>query len=177
MDLEVCRFEEGEQHPDHQQRNDELEYADQVIELGEGLHTAIVEHEEQAEQTELHQPANHRRGVGAGLGQPGEPGGSILARGNHFDCHQAGEGDQGDKAHQVAEQRAVGVHRVANHTAGPRQCCPQFTVNDAQQQHGKPAQQPRKDACGARNGGNVAGGKQPARTEDGSQPDKRKVYQ
>ncbi|MNP07575.1 hypothetical protein D3C76_996040 [compost metagenome] len=140
LDLEVFRFEEGEQHADHQQRHDELEHADQVVGLGEGLHAAVVEQEEHAEQAELQQPAKDGRVAGAGLGQFGKPGGGVLARGDHFDGHQAGKRDQGDKAHQVAEQRAVRVHRVAHHATGARQGRTQLAIDDAQQQHGEPAQ-------------------------------------
>ncbi|MNF53143.1 hypothetical protein D3C84_345150 [compost metagenome] len=71
----------------------------------------------------------------------------------------------------------MGVHRVAHHATGTWQGRTQFAIDDAQQQHGKPAQQPGKDPGGAGNRGNVAGREQPAGAEDGPQPDKRKVHQ
>ncbi|MNZ48575.1 hypothetical protein D3C78_663230 [compost metagenome] len=168
LDLEVFRLEEGEQHADHQQRHDELEHADQVVGLGEGFHAAVVEEEEQSQQGELHQPAEHGRVAGAGLGQPGEPGGGVLARSDHFDGDQAGKGDQGDETHQVAQQRAVGVHRVAHHTPGTRQGSAQFAIDDAQQQYGEAAKEPGQDAGRAGDGRDVAGGEQPAGAEDGA---------
>ena len=57
LGVEVLRFEEGEQHADDQQRHDKLEHADQVIGHGKGFHAAIVEHEKQAQQAELQEPA------------------------------------------------------------------------------------------------------------------------
>ena len=117
MHLEVLRLEEGEQHADHQQRHDELEYAHQVIGDGKGLHAAVIEHKEQAQQGKLHQPAQGGGVAGAGLGQLWKPGCRILTRGDHFNRHQAGKRDQRDKAHQVAQQRAMGIHRVAHHAA------------------------------------------------------------
>ncbi|MNI19709.1 hypothetical protein D3C73_731540 [compost metagenome] len=125
----------------------------------------------------MNQPANRRWIAGTGLGQCGKPRSGILARGDHLDGHQAGKRDQRDEAHQVTQQRAVGVNRVANHTAGPGQRCAEFTVDDAQQQHRKTAQQPGKDPRRPRDGGHVTGCEQPAGTEDGPQSDKRKVYQ
>ena len=177
LGVEIFRFEEGEQHADDQQRHDKFEYADQVIGHGEGLHASVVEHEKQAQQAELQEPAQDRRVTGAGLGQLGEPCRGVLASGDYFNCHQAGERDQGDKTHQIPEQRAMGVNRVTNDATGAGQGSAQFAVNDAQQQHGKTAQQPGKNPCRACDCRHMTGCKQPAGTEDGTQTDKGQVHQ
>ncbi|MNT18429.1 hypothetical protein D3C72_1536380 [compost metagenome] len=91
-----------------------------------------------------------------------------MARGDHFDGDQAGKGDQGDETHQVAQQRAVRVNRVAHHAPGTRQGSAQFAIDDAQQQYGEAAKEPGQDAGRAGDGRDVAGGEQPAGAEDGA---------
>lgn len=111
------------------------------------------------------------------MGQRRKPGRGVLPGRHHFNRHQAGKGDQGDEPHQIAQQRAMGEHRVAHHPTGPGQGGPQLAVNDAQQQHGEPAQQPGKDPRRPGNRRNVAGREQPAGTEDRTQTDKGQVHQ
>ncbi|KGD19430.1 amino acid permease domain protein [Burkholderia pseudomallei] len=172
---EVRGLEEREQHDDHRERHDELEHADDVVRLRERLHARIVQVEEETEQRRLHEPAERRRIARALDGQARKPRGRILARGDDFDRDQARERDQRDRAHQVAEQRAVREHRIADDAARARQRRAELAVDDAEQQHREAAEQPREDAGRARDHRYVARGEQPPRAEDRAEADERQI--
>ncbi len=71
----------------------------------------------------------------------------------------------------------MGVNRVTHHATGTRQGGAEFAVHNAQQQHGESADQPGNNPGRPGDRGHVAGREQPARTEDGAQPDKGEVHQ
>ena len=149
------------------------EDADDVVRLRERLHARIVQVKEEAQQRGCTKPAERGRVARSCDGQARKPRGRMLARGDDFDRDQARKGDQRDEAHQVAEQRAVREHRVADHAARARA---EFAVDDAEQQHREAAEQPREDA-GRRDRRHVTRGEQPPRTENGAETDEREIGQ
>src|SRR6185437_8466587 len=87
----------------------------------EDLHAEVVQQEENREDRKLHKPAQRRRRLRTGLRQLRKPRGRVLPARLDLDRDQAGKRDQRDQAHQVTEQCAVRIHRIAHHAAGARQ--------------------------------------------------------
>lgn len=167
--VEVTGVERQQRQPDeHEDDDEQLPPHEDVVELGEELHTEHVDDTEDRDHRDGHEDARHGEDEDAlfRLHQPRHIARGVLHGREHLDADGSRRRQPRDPPAGVAGERTERIMRVAHDTAGDREHDTELGVVQSHEDDKDRTQGPRQDRGRAGHARSIEGAEEPTGADD-----------